>query len=78
MIFTLPIAFAAAASISVGATVVRPAPRPAVAIARGAVTISNADHAIVTAEGGAAMRARDGTILVTPGAAGRVTVILTY
>ncbi len=78
MIFTVPMAFAAAVSMSVGATVIRPEPKPAVAIARGAVTISNADDVIVTAEGGTAMRARDGNILVTPGAAGRVVVTLTY
>ena len=78
MIFTLSIAFAATASMNVGATVVRPAPAPAVAIARGAVTITNAANVIVTAEGGTATRARGGTILVTPAAAGRVRLTFTY
>ena len=67
-----------AASMSVGATVIRPEPRPAIAIAGGTVTISNADSAIVTTEGGTANRARDGSILITPAPAGRVTVTLTY
>ena len=66
------------ASLSVGATVVRPEPRPAVAVAGGAVTVRNAGNAIVTAEGGTVGRANDGTILVTPGSAGRMTITFTY
>lgn len=66
------------ASLGVGATVVRPEPRPAVAIAGGAVTVRNPGSAIVTAEGGTVGRATDGAILVTPGGAGRMTITLTY
>jgi|GEM_PF-3106673 len=66
------------ASLGVGAIVVRPAPQPVLAIARGAATLSNAEGVIVTAEGGTARHKADGTILVTPAGAGTVTVTLTY
>lgn len=66
------------AAIGVGAIVIRPAPQPVLAVRRGAVTISNAGSAIVSAEGGTARRLDGGTILVTPGAAGAMTITITY
>lgn len=69
---------ASTASISVGATVIRPGPQPVVAVERGAVTISNAGSVVVSAEGGTLRRAADGTILVTAGGSGTMTITLTY
>lgn len=66
------------ASLGVGATVVRPEPQPVVAVRSGAVTVGNAARVAVSAEGGTARRLDGGTILVTPGPAGRVTLIFTY
>jgi hypothetical protein len=67
-----------AASLSVGATVVRPEPRPVLSVQRGAVTISDAGGVIVSAEGGIARRLDGGTIVVTPAGAGAMRVIFTY
>jgi hypothetical protein len=67
-----------AASMSVGATVIRPAPQPVVAVQGGAATVRNAGRVTVSAQGGTARQLSDGTILVTPGAAGRMTLTLTY
>ncbi|MEA3047535.1 MAG: hypothetical protein QOJ53_1867 [Sphingomonadales bacterium] len=66
------------ASLGVGANVVRPEPQPLVAVQSGAVTVRNAGSVAVSAEGGTARQLGDGTILVTPGAAGRMTITLTY
>ncbi|HYN46881.1 MAG TPA: hypothetical protein VES64_09330 [Allosphingosinicella sp.] len=78
LIALLAAAQTSTASLGVGATVVRPAAQPVVAVARGTVTVSNAGNVIVTAEGATLRRANDGTILVTPGRAGAMTIILTY
>ncbi|MEA3029521.1 MAG: hypothetical protein QOG13_846 [Sphingomonadales bacterium] len=66
------------ASLGVGATVIRPEPLPLVSVQGNAVTVRNAGSVAVSAEGGTARRLGDGTILVTPGAAGRMTLTLTY
>lgn len=68
----------ATTSLSVGATVVRPEPEPAVAIQRGAVTIRNAGGVTVTAQGGTLRRLDGGTIQVTPGPGGRMMITFTY
>ena len=54
----------ASASMSVGATVVRPEPQPVVALERGAVVVRNAGDAIVTIEGDP-RRTASGTVFVT-------------
>jgi len=66
------------AAMSVGATVVRPQPGPAIAIRRGAVTVSNVEGVAVGVEGGMARRTGAGTVLITAAAAGRVTITLIY
>jgi hypothetical protein len=68
----------ATAAMSVGATVIRPEPQPLVAVQRASVTIRNAGSVIVSADGGTAQRLDGGTILVTPGAAGALTITFTY
>lgn len=78
LIALLAAAQSSTTSLSVGATVVRPEPPAVVAVARGAVAVRNAGRATVTADGGTARRANDGTILVTPDSAGRLTITLTY
>ena len=57
------LAQSASASLSVGATVVRPAPPPAVAIERGRAVVRNQGSAVVT---------------TAPGPAGTTIVTLTY
>lgn len=65
-------------AMSVGATVVHPAPEPAIAIRRGAVTVSNVEGVAVAAEGGTALRTGAGTVVITAEAAGLMTITLTY
>jgi len=67
-----------AASLSVGATVIRHEPQPAVAVRSGAIIVSNAGGVTVSADGGTARRLDGETILVTPGGAGPVTLTVTY
>ncbi len=78
LIALLAAAQTSTASLGVGATVVRGAPQPVVAVARGTVTVRNAGAAIVTAEGATLRRANDGTFLVTPGSGGAMRITLTY
>ena len=66
------------ASLSVGATVIRPGPQPVAAVRSGAIIVGNAGRVAVSAEGGIARRLDGGTILVTPGPARRVTLTFTY
>jgi hypothetical protein len=69
---------ASSASLAVGATVIRPEPQPIVTVQGGAATVRSAGRVAVSAEGGIVRRLGDGTILVTPDAAGRVTLTLSY
>ena len=70
----------AGASMSVGATVIRPEPipRPAVLVEPGAVTVRDAGYVRISAEGGTARRAANGAILVTPTGRAPLRLILTY
>jgi len=68
----------ASATLSVGATVVREPPGPAVAIERGAIVLRNVAGVAVVAEGGSVRRAGSGAVLITAGGAGPVRVTLTY
>jgi len=65
-------------AMSVGATVVHPAREPAIAIQRGAVTVSNVEGVTVGVEGGTARRTAAGTVVITAEAAGLMTITLTY
>lgn len=68
------------ASLGVGATVVRPepVPRPAIAIARGAIIVRDSGHARVSAEGGTPTRGADGAIRIAARGTGIVRITLTY
>ncbi|HYI64077.1 MAG TPA: hypothetical protein VEW71_04255 [Allosphingosinicella sp.] len=66
------------AAMSVGATVVRPQPGPAIAILRGGVTLSNVDGVAVGVEGGIARRTGAGTVVITAAAAGPMIITLIY
>ncbi len=68
----------AGATLSVGATVVREPPGPAIAVERGAIVLRNVAGIAVAAEGGRVRRTESGTVSVTAGGAGPVTVTLTY
>jgi len=74
----LALAAAATGALSVGATVVRPEPQPALTVQNGAVTVRNAGGVIVSARGGTARRLDGATVLVTPGGACPVTITFTY
>jgi len=74
----LVLAASATASLSVGATVVRPAAEPVLAVERGTVVIRNAAAVVVTAEGGIVRRAAPGTLRVVPDRRSTLRIILTY
>ncbi len=75
-----PPARAASEAMSVGAIVVpeAPAPRPVVAVERGAIVVRNVEGVAVSAAGGSVRRTGAATIVVAAGGAGPVTVTLTY
>jgi hypothetical protein len=66
------------ASMSVGATVVRPDLPPQISVANGRAVVGNVGNVIVSAEGGTVVRGRGGTLLVTPAGADPVILTLTY
>jgi hypothetical protein len=66
------------ASLSVGATVVRPPPEPRIAIERGAVVVRGAGEVAVGIEGGALRPGPRGTLIIVPAAAGPVRLTLSY
>ena len=74
----LALAASATASLSVGATVVRPAPAPDLAVERGTVVIRNAASVIVSAEGAIVRRGAPGTLRIFPGRAATLRITLTY
>jgi hypothetical protein len=74
----LVLAASATASLSVRATVVRPAQAPALAIERGTVVIRNAASVAVSAEGGIVRRGPPGTMLVAPDRLAALRITLTY
>jgi len=78
LIAFLAIAASSSATLSVGATVVRPDLPPQVSVERSRVVVSNVSRAQVSAEGGTVRRAGDGTLLVTPTGSGLVRIVLTY
>ncbi|HYJ53498.1 MAG TPA: hypothetical protein VEW04_10045 [Allosphingosinicella sp.] len=66
------------ASLSVGATVVRPDIPPQINIANGRAVVGNVGNVVVSAVGGTVERGQGGTLIVTPAGAGPVIVTLTY
>ena len=66
------------ATLSVGATVIRPDLAPRISLGPGRAMVSNVANVAVSAEGGTVRRARDGTLLVTPTGAGPVRIVFTY
>ncbi|TMJ18530.1 MAG: hypothetical protein E6G92_01370 [Alphaproteobacteria bacterium] len=77
-----PLAIAAAAqsagaTLSVGATVVRPE-RPQIVIARRRVAVRAVDDAVITVEGGSARRTGAGILLIAPAGSGPVRIVFTY
>jgi len=74
----LAIAASNSATLSVGATVVRPDLPPQINVERTRVVVSNINRAQVSAEGGTVRRAGDGSLLVTPAGSGLVRIVFTY
>ena len=74
----LALAASATASLSVGATVVRPPPAPDLAVERGTLVIRNAATVIVSAEGGIVRRGPGGTLRVVPARRATLRITLTY
>jgi len=74
----LAIAASSTATLSVGATVVRPDLPPQVKVSQGRAVISNVNDVAVSAEGGTLRRAGDGTLQVTPAGSGLVRIVFTY
>ena len=74
----LALAASATASLGVGATVVRPAAEPALAIERGTLVIRNAASFTVNVEGGIVRRAAPGTLRVVPDRPRTLRITLTY
>jgi Tfp pilus assembly protein FimT len=66
------------ATLSVGATVVRPDLAPQVTVGHGRAVVSNVTNVAVSAEGGTVRRGRNGTLLVTPAGPGPVRIVFTY
>jgi len=74
----LAMAASSSATLSVGATVVRPDLPPQIKVERNRVVVSNINSAQVSAEGGTFIHAPDGSLVVTPANAGPVVITLTY
>lgn len=66
------------ASLSVGATVVRPDLPPQISVANGRAVVGNVGNIAVSASGGTVARGPGGTLLVTPAGAGPLFITLTY
>jgi hypothetical protein len=64
-------------TMHVGAVVVRPSPRPLVAVEGGRILVRVAEGVTVGAEGGRVSRARDGAVIVDPERP-LVRIVLTY
>jgi hypothetical protein len=69
---------ASSATLSVGATVIRPDLPPQISVAAGRAVVTNVGTVAVSAEGGTVSRTRGGALVVTPASAGPVLITLTY